>query len=76
MEVRKGHGALDEGLQMVITPTQTTQEVEDKHAIGDMLAKISERVRHVLHFAIVLDDREVSLRESQKETSRWRVWSS
>jgi hypothetical protein len=39
VEGGKRHKALNESLHMVIVPTETTQKVEDKRAVGDRLAR-------------------------------------
>mgnify|MGYP000918335255 CR=1 FL=1 len=46
--------------------TKTTQKVEDKRVVKNMLTKISKRFSQALHLATVLDDREVTLQEESE----------
>jgi hypothetical protein len=63
MECGKGHGPLDESLQVTVAGDEATQKVQHQGAFGDRFAEVTEGVHHALHLAAILPHRVILLRE-------------
>jgi hypothetical protein len=62
MEGGKGHGPLDESLQVAVAGAEATQRVQHQGTVGDRLAEVAKGVCHSLHLATVLPHEEIPLR--------------
>jgi hypothetical protein len=63
MEGGKGHGPLDESLQVAVAGAEATQEVQHQGTVDHRLTEDAEGVRKTLHLAAVLSHEKVPLRE-------------
>jgi hypothetical protein len=54
IEGGKGHGPLDESLQVAIAEAEATHKVQHQGTVGDRLAEVAKGVRHALHLVAVL----------------------
>jgi hypothetical protein len=63
MEGGKGHGPLDESLQMAVAGAEATQEVQHQGTDDHRLTEDAEGVSKTLHLAAVLSHEKVPLRE-------------
>lgn len=58
--------ANDPAAKVLETFGEPADDVEDKGALSDMLAKVTESIRHSMHTAAVVRDREATLDEGSK----------
>jgi hypothetical protein len=66
MEGGKGHGPLDESIQVAVATNEAMHKNQHQGTVGDRLAEVMEGVRRALHLAVVLPHREIPLRELVK----------